>query len=43
VEADSKDADSQCGSAEAPSTVRCWICGEGVKGGSAFFGFGYAR
>jgi hypothetical protein len=43
VEADSKDAKSQCGSAEAPATMRRRISGEGQKGGSAFFGLRYAR
>jgi hypothetical protein len=29
--------------AEAPTTMRRRICGEGVKGGNAFAGVGYAR
>jgi hypothetical protein len=38
-----KDANSQCGSAEVPATMRRRISGEGQKGGSAVFGLRYAR
>jgi len=38
-----KDANSQCGSAEVPTTMRRRISGEGQKGGNAFFGLRYAR
>jgi len=43
VEADSKDAITQCGSAEVPTMMRRRVCGGCERGGSAFAGLGYAR